>query len=479
MDTLKLFKTKLKKEWYIQGFNGYPIFLSPAAISGILMEKSLGFGYTIYLYNYHSGYGEMHYSVADLKRIWRVISRKLAKNKHYLRLMKKRHEKIVNKYKRLFKAIDKLDLEKVTREELLVLFKASIEALTGVVSISHMIEPIGLEMDKILKKALLKEIRDKTKLNKYFSLLSTPSKGSFIAKEEEALRRIGSTSPKERKEKLMSHLKKYDWVQNSYAGPKKITIRALEKRLRLQKGAEKYDTAVKTKKNRLIKKLGLSKKTRELIEIIDFSTIWQDERKENILITINYIGRISQEIARRTKVPVKEMYYMDVYDVKRMKSIDDVISLRKELQTRTKGVFIIHEKEKEYAITGKLYKKLLQYQKTLSKHSAQTEDALHGSIANTGTAIGRAVICRGIASIAKVKQGDILVASMTRPEYMPALKKAAAIVTDEGGITCHAAIVSRELKIPAIIGTKVGTKVLKDGMMIEVRANHGIVNILN
>jgi pyruvate,water dikinase len=64
---------------------------------------------------------------------------------------------------------------------------------------------------------------------------------------------------------------------------------------------------------------------------------------------------------------------------------------------------------------------------------------------------------------------------MTRPDYVPAMKKAAAIVTNEGGITCHAAIVSRELGIPCIIGTKIATEVFKDGDVVEVNANHGWV----
>ena len=67
---------------------------------------------------------------------------------------------------------------------------------------------------------------------------------------------------------------------------------------------------------------------------------------------------------------------------------------------------------------------------------------------------------------------------MTRPELMPAVKKAKAIVTDEGGITCHAAIISRELKIPCIIGTKIATKILKDGDFVEVDANNGVIRVL-
>jgi pyruvate,water dikinase len=67
---------------------------------------------------------------------------------------------------------------------------------------------------------------------------------------------------------------------------------------------------------------------------------------------------------------------------------------------------------------------------------------------------------------------------MTRPEYMPAILKAAAIIADEGGITCHAAIVSRELGIPCIVGTKIATQALKDGDLVEVDADKGIVKIL-
>jgi pyruvate,water dikinase len=77
-----------------------------------------------------------------------------------------------------------------------------------------------------------------------------------------------------------------------------------------------------------------------------------------------------------------------------------------------------------------------------------------------------------------VKKGEILIASMTRPEFLPAMQKAAAFVTDEGGITSHAAIVSREMKKPCIIGTKIATKVFKDGDMVEVDANKGIVRKL-
>ena len=67
---------------------------------------------------------------------------------------------------------------------------------------------------------------------------------------------------------------------------------------------------------------------------------------------------------------------------------------------------------------------------------------------------------------------------MTRPEFIPLIRKAAAIVTDAGGILCHAAIVAREMKKPCIVGTKVATKAFKDGDLVEVDANKGVVKIL-
>jgi len=71
-----------------------------------------------------------------------------------------------------------------------------------------------------------------------------------------------------------------------------------------------------------------------------------------------------------------------------------------------------------------------------------------------------------------------LVSPMTIPDFVPAMEKAIAFITDEGGILCHAAIVSREMGKPCIINTKYATKVLKDGMEVEVNADEGTVKIL-
>jgi pyruvate,water dikinase len=113
------------------------------------------------------------------------------------------------------------------------------------------------------------------------------------------------------------------------------------------------------------------------------------------------------------------------------------------------------------------------------KADAATETSgkilLKGLGAAPGVATG---IVRLIASgreLDKVKPGDIMVTKMTMPDMVPGMKRAGAIVTDEGGMACHAAIVSRELGCPAVVGTKKATSLLKDGMEITVDGGKGIV----
>jgi pyruvate,water dikinase len=96
-----------------------------------------------------------------------------------------------------------------------------------------------------------------------------------------------------------------------------------------------------------------------------------------------------------------------------------------------------------------------------------------------GKARGRVAVVHDATELSKVQDGDILVTGMTTPDYIPALRKAAAFVTDEGGVTCHAAIVARELKKPCIVGTKVATRVLTDGALVEVDADSGWVRPLS
>jgi len=98
---------------------------------------------------------------------------------------------------------------------------------------------------------------------------------------------------------------------------------------------------------------------------------------------------------------------------------------------------------------------------------------LEGAAASPGIGWGKVVLIKSKKEINKVKQGDVLVTSMTTPDFVPAMKKVSAIVTDKGGLTSHAAIVSRELGVPCVVGTEIATKILKNGAVITVDGGKG------
>ncbi len=111
----------------------------------------------------------------------------------------------------------------------------------------------------------------------------------------------------------------------------------------------------------------------------------------------------------------------------------------------------------------------------VAQHEISETPILTGSAASPGIASGAVRIVPDPSEIDKVKNGDILVAEMTTPDFVPAMKRAAAIVTDRGGRTAHAAIVSRELGIPCVVGTGNAMKALKEGQIITVDGSGGKV----
>lgn len=103
------------------------------------------------------------------------------------------------------------------------------------------------------------------------------------------------------------------------------------------------------------------------------------------------------------------------------------------------------------------------------------KQVLQGQPASFGVGFGKVVKIKSASEINKVKDGNVLVTEMTSPDFVPAMKRASAIVTDKGGQTSHAAIVSRELGVPAVVGTKTATKTLKDDQVISVNGSTGAI----
>ncbi len=147
----------------------------------------------------------------------------------------------------------------------------------------------------------------------------------------------------------------------------------------------------------------------------------------------------------------------------------------KNIKKRLNGYFMLDSKL--YPL-DQLDRILKNKKITLYKTEDKNIKEIKGTSASKGYAKGKVRLVLYANDISKLKAGEILVTEMTLPAFVPYMKTAAAFITDEGGLTCHAAIVSREMKKPCIIGTKIATQVLKDGDMVEVDANNGVVRIL-
>ena len=167
--------------------------------------------------------------------------------------------------------------------------------------------------------------------------------------------------------------------------------------------------------------------------------------------------------------------------------LDDkfIVELAKMGETIEKHYFF--PQDIEWAFTaGKLYIVQTRPVTTIknqldAKKLSQTKDMnqkniiLQGAPASPAIGTGKVVIIRSVKELGKVQKGDVLVTEMTNPDFVPAMKRAIAIVTDRGGRTSHAAIVSRELGVACIVGTGKATKVLKEGMVVTVDGAKGIV----
>lgn len=183
------------------------------------------------------------------------------------------------------------------------------------------------------------------------------------------------------------------------------------------------------------------------------------------------------------------------------------IALVRNSEGKTSIVKLTEERGKQQVLTDYEIKKLSEYALKLEQHYKKPQDIefaissneihivqtrpittlgkekkhekvegheiLSGLAASPGIGSGEVRVVYKIEDLEKVRKGDILVTEMTNPDMVVDMQKAAAIVTDEGGSTCHAAIVSREMGIPCVVGTKLATKKLRDGMMVTVDGFNG------
>jgi len=186
-------------------------------------------------------------------------------------------------------------------------------------------------------------------------------------------------------------------------------------------------------------------------------------------------GLISRLLTEKTGQEWSSFLVVNLLDKEVIDFLDnEIIPDKDEIEKRARGeyLYVFDEGGAQIVMDEKL---ILEAQKIIHK---EVKQEIKGQIAYRGKVSGRVVMIMGKNDLSKVKEGNILVSRITMPDYTPVMKIASAFVTEEGGITSHAAIVARELKKPCIVGTGNCTKVLKDGDLVEVNADNGVVNII-
>ena len=481
-----------KDAWTYKGFHAILHTFFPVAHNGFATtKKHWGAGCTKIVFFVKDRYVHWYWNNADMKKLRETVIANVRNDKNFLKQLRKKWLGLLKKFDEVMKRIDKTNLKKMSDKGLIELydeFYAKYLDEFGVVMAS--MDAFSMFTDQFFEPELKEFLRMKgkeAKFTEYYSVLTVPVEDSFLAQEEKDLLKIlkAKKQGKNIQKLLNEHQQKYFWIQNNYAVQKKLSNGFFEERLKefekkkidpgdeLKKYKERIETA-KKEKEKLMKGLELPEEIINYVRITELFACIQDERKKYVMISNWYQRLFFEEVGRRLNIPVGEMEYT-VYPELREMLLDKKID-REVLKKRQEGCMQIRTGEHEYEIiAGKRAQEI--YETVFAKK--ETTNEIKGMCASPGKAVGTVKIIKKTHDMANMKQGDVLVASMTRPEMVPALKKAAAIVTDEGGITSHAAIVSREMGIPCIIGTKNATQVLKDGNRVEVDATKGVVRILH
>jgi phosphohistidine swiveling domain-containing protein len=475
------------KKWYHQRFDGAPYFMHFIAEGEIEnnKERKLGGHFTVHYCFYDEGKADWYILMDDIKQVYTSIIKESKKikdiGKYFIDLWQKDQDLF---YKKCLE-VGKTDLSRLSDKGLIKMQDDFVEITLNKNSSSSLIDGFALGTDEMIADMIKKayensKLKEKMRFTEVFSVLTAPVHLSFINEAEVNLLNVALG-----KKGIKQHQKDFFWIKNNYVDSYVLTENDFRKDIEKLKSMDIdikdelkkiEETPKRNKENkiRLMKEIKLDDELKTLIKISEDFTYWQDERKKSTLWTTHYFSLILQEISKRVRIPLDEIKYMTPREVSNIfKKIPEI----KELQERKKNGVFYWDIEGHEALYGKDADEVKN--KILGSTDLSDVNDFRGLTASMGKAVGKVKIVKSAKEIDKIEKGDILIAVMTRPDYVPAMKKAAAIVTDEGGITSHAAIVSRELGIPCIIGTKIATKVLKDGMLVEVNANHGWVKIID
>lgn len=283
---------------------------------------------------------------------------------------------------------------------------------------------------------------------------------------------------------LQKHLIKYSWAYYAYEGPAFTTQKIISELIVMTKEGQdargelnklkRKNQAISQKIRRVEKELNLNLRERQLFQALRDTVFMKLCRRDAYTFSFFVLEAAVAEVARRANISIKEARYVAPGEHQRVLLGD--LKLKRELAKRAKYCVLFGIKRKWQVLSGK--SAFSELKKLYNEKKVVKVEEISGQTGCAGYGQGTVKIINIPEDMKKMRTGDVLVSISTIPSLVPAMRKAAAIVTETGGITCHAAVVSREFNIPCVIGTKIATRVFKDGDMVEVDADRGIIKIV-
>ena len=337
-------------------------------------------------------------------------------------------------------------------------------------------------------RALLAVVRDKYKerADEVLRISSIMTKPSFGLEEEISLLRLAVEieNGEIMEDKKEAELKKihdtYAWSVMGYHDEKPKTISYYSEKLDhfVKEGALKTLSAIQTKIKTDIKQradyvVKLPKDDRIIADIASRSAYIKDYFKSSINELEYFAEPFFEELEKRTQL--SKSYIKDLAPKEILELLDGKRVDKKLFEERTTHSVLFHGFGEMHLFKGR---EADEFEETYLKVKASVAKEFKGRIACSGKVTGRVAVVKGHEDFHKVKQGDVLVVLNTSPDYVPILKKVSAIVAEEGGLTAHVSVISREFGIPCLVGINHITQYLKDDDLVEVDATKGIVRVL-
>jgi len=455
-----------------------PGILHTLHIPGVTLVNELeeiGFGWKICFFASNNGIVTVLYPINRMSELGNKIFKEELEKPGFYSALTKKWEKYYIEFNKVCKELDSIDLTKLNLEELKEIYLKFIRIFRNAWAIPLIANNISYYIDNVWIPKIIKKYGEKG-LEEFLDL-ATPSTPSFMKQEEKDLLLVAIKDKITQKD-LSDLSNKYHWIKNTYRDIIRLDPDYFLKKIKSIKNPElkleafeNEEKEIKERKKRF--KETFSKEELTLVNILILATEQHDKRKKINLVGNYHVFELLKALAEKLPYSFEELGNTTATE------LEEIFNGREfsNLKSRTKFFVEIFEPGFNKIVGGKEAEEIYNLLNNVDNVDEDIKE-FKGTPASLGKAKGKAKVVLDVSKAKDFKEGDILVASMTRPEFTFLMKKASAIITDEGGITCHAAIVSRELGIPCIIGTKIATKVLKDGDLVEVDAEKGVVRIL-